>query len=115
MNLFCYCRIKAINFFFSVLKKINIFKLIVSYNQANIFLKIKLTTNIFFFASTDSSILCGQSVQDGVADESAHFNWHCKIRCKHKKYYNMPLLGEKFPELPQYHFPEQLSLSRDPG
>ncbi|CAG9862164.1 unnamed protein product [Phyllotreta striolata] len=57
--------------------------------------------------STGRTILCGQSAKDGsVAEESQHFNWNCRIQDNEEMYYSMPLLGEKFPELPQYHFPE---------
>ncbi|XP_060527776.1 intermembrane lipid transfer protein VPS13B isoform X2 [Cylas formicarius] len=64
---------------------------------------------------TAVSFYCGQAFPDdsGVTKESEHFRWHCRARGNSSVYYTMPVLSEKFPELPQVNYQEKLSLAFD--
>lgn len=68
---------------------------------------IENTTNVGFY--------CGQSQTDdcSIVAESEHFRWNCKIPAFTNIFYNMPVISDKFPELPQMYFPEKLSFAYD--
>lgn len=59
-------------------------------------------------------MFCGQSLgADGVAAETQHFRWNCKLPSVGSIFYTMPLLKDKFPELPQNNYTEKIALAID--
>ncbi|XP_030768330.1 vacuolar protein sorting-associated protein 13B-like isoform X2 [Sitophilus oryzae] len=67
---------------------------------------------IFIENKTSVAFFCGQSLPDdsGIVKEAEHIRWTCKVGSMSRMYYNLPVLSEKFPELPQVNFSEKLSL-----
>lgn len=63
---------------------------------------------------TDVVMFCGQSLGvAGIAAETQHFRWHCKLPRMGSIFYTMPLLKDKFPELPQNNYAEKVTLAVD--
>ncbi|XP_056633940.1 intermembrane lipid transfer protein VPS13B isoform X1 [Diorhabda sublineata] len=63
---------------------------------------------------TGVTFYCAQSLTEyEVIEETQHFKWYCKIAPHKDQYYNMSLLSDKFPELPQFHYTEKLALASE--
>ncbi|KAJ8927596.1 hypothetical protein NQ314_019923, partial [Rhamnusium bicolor] len=64
---------------------------------------------------TAMTLFCAQSLgEDDVAAEAKHFRWHCQVKHFNSMYYTMPVLSEKFPELPHNNYIEKIALACDP-
>lgn len=64
---------------------------------------------------TGAILFCAQSVEKNeVASETQHFRWNCKLPTMATVFYTMPLLKDKFPELPQNNYAEKIALATDP-
>lgn len=64
---------------------------------------------------TGITLFCAQTLGGNeVASETQHFRWNCRLAKMASVFYTMPLLQEKFPELPQNNFAEKIALAADP-
>ncbi|CAG9819390.1 unnamed protein product [Phaedon cochleariae] len=73
------------------------------------------TPQLFIENKTGTTMFCAQSLEEGrVAKEAQHFKWYCRIDNLTYRYYTMPVLSDKFPEMPQKMFSEKIVLACDP-
>lgn len=72
---------------------------------------------IYIENKSQIDLFCGQSLGDenNIVEETKHFRWYCKINGDSTKYYSLPLLAEKFPELPNQNQTEMIVFASDSG
>ncbi|CAH0555543.1 unnamed protein product [Brassicogethes aeneus] len=68
-----------------------------------------LRPQIFIENKSNIPLICAQFLTDNsTANESQHFKWNCEIKRLGSMFYSMPLIGEKFPEIPQNSYLESI-------